>query len=372
MVTTNMILEKRFGDFLQTSNRNKKIIDYEVFGEISRSYINELKLFMAHYNAIPNFINECNIDCKSANLQFSEDYEPEIKNIYYSKIQTRNQRKSEIDDVFYFLYEDLIVQFDTFQSTVRFLFSKTDISLVNNIIDRIRRFKFRRKINKPELYLLIKSQSEIIIQSFQIAKPKLSIPDNYNDDFYDIHKQIINRLSKKNDKGLVLLHGMPGTGKTSYIRYLITSLKKNVIFLPTNMADAVTNPSLITILIANPNSIFVIEDAENIILDRKINGNSSVSTLLNITDGLLADCLNIQIICSFNVDISKVDSALLRKGRIIAKYEFKELEIEKAQKLSDKLGFTTQITRKMSLTSIYNQNETDYISNDLKKAIGFK
>jgi hypothetical protein len=53
-----MILEKRFGDFLQTSNRNKKIIDYEVFGEISRSYINELKLFMAHYNAIPNFKNE--------------------------------------------------------------------------------------------------------------------------------------------------------------------------------------------------------------------------------------------------------------------------------------------------------------------------
>jgi len=57
--------------------------------------------------------------------------------------------------------------------------------------------------------------------------------------------------------------------------------------------------------------------------------------LLNISDGLLYDCLNIQIICSFNIDIIKVDSALLRKGRLIAKYEFKELEVAKAQALSD-------------------------------------
>jgi hypothetical protein len=29
----------------------------------------------------------------------------------------------------------------------------------------------------------------------------------------------------------------------------------------------------------------------------------------------------------------------MRKGRLIAKYEFKELEVEKAQQLSNKLGF---------------------------------
>jgi hypothetical protein len=137
------------------------------------------------------------------------------------------------------------------------------------------------------------------------------------------------------------------------------------------MATAITNPDLIPILIKNPNSIFVIEDAENIIMDREKNGHSPVSALLNISDGLLADCLNIQVICSFNTDISKVDSALLRKGRLIAKYEFKELEVQKAQSLSIKLGFDTTVNCPMTLTAIYNQEEKDFQQTKRKVSIGF-
>ena len=135
------------------------------------------------------------------------------------------------------------------------------------------------------------------------------------------------------------------------------------------MANALTNPDLLSILIDNPNSIFVIEDAENIVIDREQNGSSPVSALLNISDGLLSDCLNIQIICSFNTDLSKVDSALMRKGRLIAKYEFKALEVAKAQHLSDKLGLKTKILAPTILTDIYNQNENDF--QEKKCVIGF-
>ncbi|MDY0089979.1 MAG: AAA family ATPase [Flavobacteriaceae bacterium] len=126
----------------------------------------------------------------------------------------------------------------------------------------------------------------------------------------------------------------------------------------------------ILMILNHPNSIFIIEDAENIIIDREQNGASPVSTLLNISDGLLSDCLNIQIICSFNTDLSRVDSALLRKGRLIAKYEFKELETQKAQKLSDKLGFQTEINKPMTLTEIYNQTEMSF-QTERRKAVGF-
>ena len=138
------------------------------------------------------------------------------------------------------------------------------------------------------------------------------------------------------------------------------------------MANAITNPDLISILIDHPNSIFVIEDAENIIIDREKNGHSPVSALLNISDGLLADCLNIQVICSFNTDISKVDNALLRKGRLIAKYEFKELEVQKAQSLSGKLGFVTAIACPMTLSAIYNQEEKDFQPIKRRNAMGFR
>ena len=137
------------------------------------------------------------------------------------------------------------------------------------------------------------------------------------------------------------------------------------------MATEITNPGLISILIDRPNSIFVIEDAENIIVDREKDENSKVSTLLNISDGLLSDCLNIQIICSFNTDISKVDSALMRKGRLIAKYEFRELEAQKAQALSNKLGFDGIFKTPTTLTAIYNQGEKTY-SQANKNKVGFK
>lgn len=335
-------------------------------------YLNELNLFAAHFNSIPNVISEKNIDCKKANIWFAQKYSDEIKKNYFIKRCFTRSEQAELDDIFYILFDDLIVDFDTNNSITRFLFSKTEIEKVETIIREIKKFKERASRRKPKVHLLVCNSHGFDINSLQISKPKLSIEDNYNDDFKDIHKTIYKRLSRKNDKGLVLLHGKPGTGKTSYIRYLISSLKKIVIFLPPNMASAITNPDLISILINNPNSIFVIEDAENIVVDREKDGASPVSALLNISDGLLSDCLNIQVICSFNTDISKVDSALMRKGRLIATYEFKELELSKAQSLSQKLGFKTDINLPMTLTAIYNQDEKNFQQTRKTNPIGFQ
>ena len=344
----------------------------EVFAQRSGQYLNEFTLFIAHFNAIPNLIDEINIDCRKAVKWFVDTYRSEIKDFYFNKRYFSGNKRSEYDDMFYILYDDLLVDFDTNCSVVRFLYRKTEFSKVESIIEGIKKFKERKQKRKPEISLLVTTRNGIDTKSLNITRPKLNIEDNYNNDFKEIHQTIIKRLSKNNDKGLVLLHGKPGTGKTSYIRYLISSLKKNIIFLPPNMAGAITNPDLISILIDNQNSIFVIEDAENIVVDREKDGSSPVSALLNISDGLLSDCLNIQVICSFNTDISKIDSALMRKGRLIAKYEFKELEIEKAQLLSQKLGFKTNLNSPMTLAAIYNQEEKDFHQIKRHNPIGFK
>ena len=58
----------------------------EVFSERSGSYLNEMRLFIAHFNAIPNFICEINIDCKKANKWFVDTYKSEIKHFYFTAI----------------------------------------------------------------------------------------------------------------------------------------------------------------------------------------------------------------------------------------------------------------------------------------------
>ena len=209
------------------------------------------------------------------------------------------------------------------------------------------------------------------LKPIEIKTTRLDLDLFYENDRKEVDAVIQKRLRQKNDKGIVLLHGLPGTGKTTYLRYLIGRLKKRVLFLSPNVAGNLMNPDFMDLLIDNPNTVLIVEDAENIIMDRKTGSGSSVSNLLNISDGLLADFLNVQLICTFNSSLTLIDEALMRKGRLIAKYEFGKLSTEKAQRLSDHLGFDRIINRPMTIAEISHQAEKDFGRKQIE-VIGFR
>ena len=345
-------LQKKQSDFSGTTN---KVNLAEVFHQKSHYYFNEFNIYAAHFNYIPNIISEGLIDCLKANQWFYEHYNSLVTDCHYAQ-RFVVMSQPVLDDIVYILYEDLLVFFDTNARKVRLLFRNTDVTKVEEIVAGIKKCRIKTdNKNEPEISLIIDNVTGISERTLTIKKPEMKIEDNYNDDLKPIHQSLIKRLSKMNDKGLVLLYGALGTGKTTYVRYLMASIEKEFLLFPPSMASSITNPELVTFLTEKPNSVLVIEDAENIIVDREQDGITPVFALLNLLDGLMSDCLNIKIICIYNTDISKVNSALLNKGEMIAQYEFKELELSKSQALSRKLGFGSVITSPMTLGGIYNQ-----------------
>ncbi|MBP9120401.1 MAG: AAA family ATPase, partial [Ignavibacterium sp.] len=283
----------------------------------------------------------------------------------------KNHRNGTIN-VIYILINELVLDIEN-NGVVSLLFSEKSEQAALTIQKQIEKFRVRRNSIR-KINLITERSYGLDLLPISNKKPKLDLNLNYNDDLLEVHNHLVKNLNKKNKSGLVLFHGIPGTGKSTYIRYLIHKVKKTVIFLPPRIAANLDSPGMTSLLVDNPNSIFIIEDAEELIKSREGNGGSSISMLLNLTDGMLGESIGVQVICTFNTHTNNIDKALLRKGRLIASYEFKELQSNKSKVLLEKLGNKNYITNgNMTLADIYNVKEklNEYCVKH-KKQIGFK
>lgn len=347
----------------KTNSRKK---EYNLF---AHDYVESRAFYMHLYNTVPvvSFIH--GVDVTAAYKHIKDRYKYNIVNIYQNLRYNREHKQQEFTRTFFELNNRMLVELGTDYAEV--LYDTGQYDEVTEIVTALAEMKMPEKKREFEISIITQTSYGMELKALPIAQTSLDISLYYNDCFKPIDELIQQRLSQKNDKGIVLLHGLPGTGKTTYLRYLIGKLNKRILFMSPAIAGSLTNPEFIELLLDNPNCVLVIEDAENIIMDRKFNSNSAVANLLNIGDGLLSDCLNVQIICTFNSSLASIDSALRRKGRLIAEYEFGKLSVAKAQALSDHLQLNVTVQQPVTLAELTNAGAMDFTKPALQP-IGFK
>jgi hypothetical protein len=208
--------------------------------------------------------------------------------------------------------------------------------------------------------------------SLEGKTPSFTYPDlHYGKGFEEFHTSLLDRLKNKT-KGLVLLHGEPGTGKTQYIRVLLKELaliNKSILYAPPSLSASLTDPDVIEfisdwVLEEERDCILLIEDAEPLLEARSgFDGRSTgISNLLNMTDGLLNDILGLTVIATFNIHISKIDPALLRPQRLVARKEFNKISEEQLGKLAKELNMELpDIKYPASLAEFYSANTENAI-----------
>jgi len=352
---------EKIKELIHMSEIPNRTLKSGLFGNY-QGYMNYKQYYYDQTNKLPNGYSINNIRISYENF-FKIVKKEDI-------IVTSDHNKNENQELF-FKYKDLFINTsgnfhlhnkEYFFGYFMFYY---DLGHKNQIDEFLEQFKdcdqYGTFKKSGTLRLVTQDKGGLDTVIFNIKNDQHDVSKNYNNDLQDINKIILERLNKQTDKGIVLLHGKPGTGKTSYIRYLINNIEnKDIIYLPPDLANSISDPSFIPFIMDYTNSVLIIEDSENVIQKRQGGGNQAISNLLNLCDGLLSDCLNIQIVATFNTNINNIDSALMRKGRLIAKYEFKELEISKANMIAKELGFNKTYDQPISLADLYNPDDLEF------------
>jgi hypothetical protein len=130
-------------------------------------------------------------------------------------------------------------------------------------------------------------------------------------------------------------------------------------FIPNGSLSVLSNPDFVGFWAEQrrrhqeENFVVVLEDSDAALMTRGADNRDQVSSILNLSDGMLADFLRLQIICTINCRASDIDPALTRPGRLLTHRLFDRLPHEHASQLATHLGKTLPSPGDYALAEIF-------------------
>lgn len=192
---------------------------------------------------------------------------------------------------------------------------------------------FRKDFPKPSGDAAIRAHSQRVYALFQV-KDGMCVkglgkvhspfePSNYEEHVADAFERSVVDLQTSNPVGrFTILDGPPGSGKSYYLRGLVERVRGAVfIYVPAHLVSGMEDPNFLPVLFEKAEEtqlpiILVLEDADAVIAKRMGDNMSAISTLLNLTDGVFGEMLDIRVIATTNQRKMDIDEALTRSMRL--------------------------------------------------------
>jgi hypothetical protein len=245
---------------------------------------------------------------------------------------------------------------------------------------------FISKSKKDLVFSIVKSSLGLDIKNMGNGSSPL-IKDNYNPEVISDLDIVIESFKSATPSGRIcILNGEPGTGKTHLVRSMLSAIDNVYLIVPSNLISALDSPEFLPLLLRVKEThekpiILIIEDGDSCLAPRKSDNMSSITSLLNLSDGILGSILDIKMIITTNAQIRDVDQAIMRVGRLCKNIDVGALPYERANARYQQLMKNSEVVldkkKFYTLAEVYNifngKNERQPATpNNSKRSIGFQ
>ena len=189
---------------------------------------------------------------------------------------------------------------------------------------------------------------------------------NYLPKVVDDYEYIVNDLRSKDPAGrIAILDGPPGTGKSTMIRGFLMDVPDAIfVVVPPTMVSSIGGPDLLPLLLKTKEdysrkgaTVLILEDAEQCLAPRQFDNISSISSILNLGDGIVGSLFDIRIIATTNCKAKDIDPAITRELRLSKRINIDFLNYEFAngvyKRIMDKDIDLPRDLKEISLAKIY-------------------
>lgn len=202
------------------------------------------------------------------------------------------------------------------------------------------------------------------------APPWSEIEANYSTDVLAGMKPLL-ALNTCPEARMILWHGPSGTGKTHALRALIREWESwcDIAFItdperfvggsPTYLFQVANFTGGRTVAESRRRSkLMVLEDAgELMTMEARTTTGQGLSRLLNLTDGLMGQGLNVMVLITTNEPLSSMHPAVVRPGRCLSEMEFGSLPADQANRWLREHGCPATVSHATPLAQLYARNE---------------